>query len=91
MIVRHPPRLSTASANQTRNLAKGGRGGKKGEGELSPILPGFGNAQIAALLNFLRGEIHNHPPWGAEGASRPITALSAYLRGEGDSSHETSQ
>jgi mono/diheme cytochrome c family protein len=37
------------------------------EGERSPIMPGFGSsmtdAQVAALLNYLRGRFSNQPGW----------------------------
>ena len=61
--------LSTAIAGpDPRNLANIVLSGVRPvEGERSPIMPGFAasmsDAQLAALLNFLRSRFSNQPPW----------------------------
>jgi mono/diheme cytochrome c family protein len=61
--------LSTAIASpDPRNLANIVLSGVRPvEGERSPIMPGFASsmsdAQVAALLNFLRARYSNQPPW----------------------------
>jgi mono/diheme cytochrome c family protein len=78
--------LSTAIASpDPRNLANIVLSGVRPvEGERSPIMPGFAasmnDAQIVALLNFLRSRFSNRPPWAAvektvEEARRTQTAL----------------
>jgi mono/diheme cytochrome c family protein len=78
--------LSTAIASpDPRNLANVVLSGVGPvEGERSPIMPGFAasmsDAQIAALLNFLRSRFSNQPPWAGvekivEEARRTDTAF----------------
>jgi mono/diheme cytochrome c family protein len=78
--------LSTAVASpDPRNLANIVLSGVRPvEGERSPIMPGFAasmnDAQIAALLNFLRARFSNQAPWAGvekivEDARRTQTAL----------------
>jgi len=78
--------LSTAIAGpDPRNLANIVLSGVRPvEGERSPIMPGFAasmsDAQIVALLNFLRARFSNQPPWvgvekTVEDARRTQTAL----------------
>jgi len=78
--------LSTAIAGpDPRNLANIVLSGVRPvEGERSPIMPGFAasmsDAQIVALLNFLRARFSNQPPWDGvektvENARRTQTAL----------------
>jgi len=77
--------LSTAVASpDPRNLANIVLSGVRPvEGERSPIMPGFAasrnDAQIVALLNFLRARFSNQPPWASiekivEDARRTQTA-----------------
>jgi mono/diheme cytochrome c family protein len=78
--------LSTAVASpDPRNLANIVLSGVRPvEGERSPIMPGFAasmnDAQIVALLNFLRARFSNQAPWAGvekivEDARRTQTAL----------------
>jgi mono/diheme cytochrome c family protein len=78
--------LSTAIAGpDPRNLANIVLSGVRPvEGERSPIMPGFAasmsDAQVVALLNFLRARFSNQPPWAGvektvEDARRTETAL----------------
>jgi mono/diheme cytochrome c family protein len=61
--------LSTAIASpDPRNLANIVLSGVQAiEGERSPIMPGFAasmtDAQVSALLNYLRARFSNQPPW----------------------------
>jgi len=62
--------LSTAiTSPDPRNLANIVLSGVQAvEGERSPIMPGFAasmtDAQLSALLNYLRARFSNQPPWG---------------------------
>ena len=94
--------LSTAIAGtDPRNLANIVLSGVRPvEGERSPIMPGFAasmsDAQIAALLNFLRSRFSNQPPWAGvertvEEARRADTAFLQTSAGPRNAPAEASQ
>jgi mono/diheme cytochrome c family protein len=86
--------LSTAiTGPDPRNLANIVLSGVQAvEGERSPIMPGFAanmtDAQVSALLSYLRAQFSNRPPWsgveqtvrdarGAQAASLPTSSYNA--------------
>jgi mono/diheme cytochrome c family protein len=94
--------LSTAVASpDPRNLANIVLSGVRPvEGERSPIMPGFAasmnDAQIVALLNFLRARFGNQSPWAGvekivEDARRTQTALLQTSAGPRNSPADASQ
>lgn len=94
--------LSTAIAStDPRNLANIVLSGVRPvEGERSPIMPGFAasmsDAQIAALLNFLRSRFSNQPPWAGvertvEEARRADTTFLQTFAGPRNAAAEASQ
>jgi mono/diheme cytochrome c family protein len=94
--------LSTAVASpDPRNLANIVLSGVRPvEGERSPIMPGFAasmnDAQIVALLNFLRARFSNQAPWAGvekivEDARRTQTALLQTSAGPRDAPADASQ
>jgi mono/diheme cytochrome c family protein len=94
--------LSTAvTSPDPRNLANIVLSGVRPvEGERSPIMPGFAasmnDAQIVALLNFLRARFSNQAPWAGvekivEDARRTQTALLRTSAGPRDAPADASQ